>query len=276
MGFKNYIYVLLYFLLYSTVSCGYAQAISKQQYEKNDTNYILDNIVKNKPTKINNNIYIYSSISTSTFDKDFIKYTISNLKNNKIIPLVELDTYHEIDTSIQSEFLDFTIWGILGNFFNKNIEMAELNNEIIAIFQEIEMINENYNQLLVAKTDRNSKIDALITLNKEKYLEKQTKTQFHGEDDNYMETNYRMAYHGLNIRKRRMPQDNLPNSSLLWDVKRNFNAENKENVRGLRKLIIFLMKLGSYFLHNKFEASMYIVLLGIIITVSKSLILDKK
>ena len=54
------------------------------------------------------------------------------------IPLIALDIYHDIDTYIQFEFLDFTIWGMLGNYFSKNIEAIEFENEILRIFRQLE------------------------------------------------------------------------------------------------------------------------------------------
>jgi len=43
-----------------------------------------------------------------------------------------------LNVGIQSEFLDFTIWGMLGNYFSKNIEAIEFENEILRIFRQLE------------------------------------------------------------------------------------------------------------------------------------------
>ena len=99
-------------------------------------------------------------------------------------PLITLNIYHDIDTYIQSEFLDFTIWGMLGNYFNKNIEAIEFENEILRILRQLEDLNKKYQSLVVQS--HNSKKEDLVTIDKGRFFKQQEHVDTNG---NYKDSN---------------------------------------------------------------------------------------
>ena len=124
-------------------------------------------------------VYVYGSLFLQPGKPDDTEFYIVPSRSMHTIPLIALNIYHDIDTYIQSEFLDFTIWGMLGNYFNKNIEAIEFENEILRIFRQLEDLNKKYQSLVVQ--NYNSKKEDLITLDKGQFFKQQEHVDTNGD-----------------------------------------------------------------------------------------------
>ncbi|MDR4503163.1 MAG: hypothetical protein MRK01_00020 [Candidatus Scalindua sp.] len=115
------------------------------------------------------NIYLFSSLSFISTEKNSIEFGLTKAKYGKLIPLSAVNAYPAIDYYIKSEYFDFTLWGQLGNYFNKNIEIVELENRIFSILQELEEINNRYKSLFADKPDQLHS-EYIPTINKKNYF----------------------------------------------------------------------------------------------------------
>jgi hypothetical protein len=77
-----------------------------------------------------------------------------------------LEVHPPVDASFQSEFFDVTIWGQLDNLFQQNIEILTIEQEIIALFKELEELNTRYLARL------GSQAGSPLTLDRRNYLQR--------------------------------------------------------------------------------------------------------
>lgn len=115
-------------------------------------------------------IYLFSTLSLISRRRDTIVFNISRARHTLTLPLIALEIYPSPDAEIQSEFFDVTIWGQLGNYFNKNIELLMLENEILKILQDLEEVNARYQDLISPKHPIISQPQRLPTLDQHNYL----------------------------------------------------------------------------------------------------------
>jgi len=115
-------------------------------------------------------IYLFSTLSLISRHRNTVAFNIARSRHTSALPLIALEIYPEPDAEIQSEFFDATIWGQLGNFFNKNIELLMLENEIIKILQDLEAVNARYQELISPKNPIISPPQRLPTLDQHNYL----------------------------------------------------------------------------------------------------------
>ncbi|RMF83804.1 MAG: hypothetical protein D6736_20695 [Nitrospinota bacterium] len=114
-------------------------------------------------------LYLYSTLSFLGLNRDELEFSITPHQVPGVTPLLSLSPYPPLEYPLQSEFLDFTIWGQLGNYFNREIELIALENEIMAILKELKAINERYRALLNTEPNR-SWVKYAITLDSRHYL----------------------------------------------------------------------------------------------------------
>lgn len=93
-------------------------------------------------------LYLYSSLPLLNLNKTLTIFTISHSPFKHITPLAAMEIHPESNIHLQSEFFDFTIWGQLGNYFNKSIEIIKIEREILEILQRIDLVNKKYKDLL--------------------------------------------------------------------------------------------------------------------------------
>lgn len=115
-------------------------------------------------------IYLFSTLSLISRRRDTIVFNISRSRHTLALPLIALEIYPSPDAEIQSEFFDVTIWGQLGDYFNKNIELLMLENEILKILQDLEEVNARYQDLISPKNPIISQPQRLPTLDQHNYL----------------------------------------------------------------------------------------------------------
>ena len=85
--------------------------------DERDIILFLENDSKSNNNKIEK-LYEYSSLSISQSKKSHAFFRLSKHKVNNIISMVTLNSYHDIDAYMLFEYLDYTIWGMLGNSLN--------------------------------------------------------------------------------------------------------------------------------------------------------------
>jgi hypothetical protein len=158
--------VLLYIVLITSTVVWPASKYSFPKIDQTDFSYYLNS----QEYIDDHNIYLYSTLTFINRDRNTIFFDISKLFNKNFLPISGLNIYREISEHIQSEFFDFTIWGQMGNYFDKNIEIIELENGIKAVMKEIEKINKRYREVLNLKNDLQMQSDDLITIDKMNFL----------------------------------------------------------------------------------------------------------
>lgn len=117
------------------------------------------------------NIYLYSSLSLLSLHKKSIMFDVSKYPSKLVTPLITINIYPDTDIRIQSEFFDFTIWGQLGNFFNRNIEIVKLEKEILDILQKLEEINKRYKELVGSNMTLKIQVEKIITIDKMNFID---------------------------------------------------------------------------------------------------------
>jgi hypothetical protein len=116
------------------------------------------------------NLYVFSTLSLLSVRKDSVVFDVSKYSVNDAIPLLVFDIYPESTIGVQSEFFDFTIWGQLGNYFNKTIEVIKIENEILSILDEIEKLNMSYKKLMELIKPYSLKKEKIITIDKMNFV----------------------------------------------------------------------------------------------------------
>ncbi|HXH12489.1 MAG TPA: hypothetical protein VNP04_22310 [Alphaproteobacteria bacterium] len=134
--------------------------------EEKDFFFYLDK----KEQTINANLYLYSSLSLLNLNKASVAFSISHQPFKHVSPLTVIDITPKNEFYIQSEFFDFTIWGQLGNFFNKEIEIIKIETEILQVLKEIEEINKKYKELLDAGLIFEIRSEKIITIDRMNFV----------------------------------------------------------------------------------------------------------
>lgn len=72
-------------------------------------------------------LYLYGTLSLLEGRSGPYRMDIAGVKHDPLLPLAVFDLYHEIPTYIQSEFSDYTVWGVLDDamFHDAIVAMAE-------------------------------------------------------------------------------------------------------------------------------------------------------
>ena len=115
-------------------------------------------------------LYLFSTLSLISRRKDTAVFTIAKSPSTYATPLVVMEIYPELDMHIQSEFFDFTIWGQWGNYFNKSIEVIELENEILRLLNALKDLNERYKDLIQTTNSVIPRPQKLPTLDRKNYV----------------------------------------------------------------------------------------------------------
>jgi hypothetical protein len=129
--------------------------------------------VDKREQAVDPHLYLYSSLSLLGLNTTSIVFNISQYRFDHVYPWIVMNIYPDTDQHMQSEYFDFTIWGQLGNFFNKNIEMLKIENEIIEILNKIEEVNRKYKELIESKIIHKIEVDKIITFNKMNFIDSQ-------------------------------------------------------------------------------------------------------
>jgi hypothetical protein len=156
-------------LFFALIAVEIASAGSKHGFapiDERDFSYYLQ-----KQDQVNDPyLYLSSTLSLISRRKDAVVFTISKSSPKYIIPLAMMEMYPELEMNIQSEFFDSTIWGQLGKYFNKNIEVIELENLILGILKEFKELNERYKDLIPTTNLVVPQQQRLPTLDKKNYV----------------------------------------------------------------------------------------------------------
>ena len=234
--------------------------------------------VETKAVEGDEQIYVYGSLFLQPGKLDDTEFYITPSHSLHLIPLITLNIYHDIDTYIQSEFLDFTIWGMLGNYFNKNIEVIEFENEILRTLRQLEDLNKKYQSLVVQS--QNSKKEDLVTIDKARFFKQQEDVDTNGnhKDSNRQKEIERLIqkYTGATttfyVQKAEDPEkksfENTPSISAQRSMALSAEPEN-ENVD---KVFFRLVKLFYYLMQNKLEAAMYLSVIVLVVTSTKMVV----
>jgi hypothetical protein len=160
--------VFYFLLLWLFIFCGDGYAESNHTLptlsEKDLSHYM-----KNQLQNLDENIYLYSSLSSISLDKALTEFHISDGLNAHLIPLTTIKKYPPINIEVRSEYFDVTIWGQIENHFNQNIEVIEIENEILATLKELEGINKKHTELFGRKAPRFN-LGNTVTINKYNYF----------------------------------------------------------------------------------------------------------
>jgi len=140
--------------------------------EEKDFSFYLDK----QGQTTNANLYLYSSLSLLNLNKTSVVFSISHQTFKHVSPLIVIDITPENEFYMQSEFLDFTIWGQLGNFFNKDIEIIKMETEILQVLKEIEKVNKKYKELLDSGLIFAVRLEKIITINKMNFVKSTRET----------------------------------------------------------------------------------------------------
>ena len=143
-------------------------AVSQHVFPESNYTDIFEHLPK-ASVKQDNQLYMYSSLSFPDA-KENIKFDISQTRIDHIMPLIVFDMYHDISSSLQAEFLDHTIWGIMGSYFDKSIEEIALENEIKLFFEKIKSVSDKYKILVEADDPELFDIDRVATVSRRHFL----------------------------------------------------------------------------------------------------------
>jgi hypothetical protein len=127
-------------------------------------------LVPRKEQPNDSHIYLFSTLTFINIPKDATAFEFSKAPSPYLLPTLAIHVYPAFDILIQSEFFDFTIWGQLGNHFNKNIELIELENQIISLLMELDTINRRYQNIFSQNPPKYHQVDKLASLYKHNYL----------------------------------------------------------------------------------------------------------
>ncbi|MFQ5588625.1 MAG: hypothetical protein ACE5F7_07280 [Nitrospiria bacterium] len=92
-------------------------------------------------------VYILSSLTTLNIQKKSVVFSVSGQPHEALIPLGAIKSYPDMRDEIHSEYFDFTVWGQMENYFNRDLEVIQKENRIIAILKELNAVNEKYRSL---------------------------------------------------------------------------------------------------------------------------------
>jgi hypothetical protein len=146
-----------------------AAAISKlavPELDEQDLPFYLD-----KPAQHDDaHFYLFSSLSLISRRRAAAVFELSEGPTGGIIPLLGLKIHLPVDVSFPTEFLDVTIWGQLGNLFQKDLELFAIEREIVALFKELEQVNARYMALFGAQGGNSFQARKPPTLDRRNYL----------------------------------------------------------------------------------------------------------
>lgn len=146
-----------------------AAAISKfavPELDEQDLPFYLDKPVQDDDA----HFYLFSSLSLISRRRAAAVFELSGGPTSGIIPLLGLKIHPPVDVSFPTEFFDVTIWGQLGNLFRKDLELLAIEREIIALFKELEEVNEHYMALFGAQGGSPVQAGRPLTLDRRNYL----------------------------------------------------------------------------------------------------------
>jgi hypothetical protein len=252
-------------------------------------------------------VYVYSSLPLHPSKHDDTEFYITLSHSMHLLPLITLNIYHDIDIYIQSEFLDFTIWGMLGNYFNKNIETIEFENDILHILRQLEDLNERYQSLV--ESSKNSQKGDLVTLDKERFFKKQEHVSTNGESkedlatldkerffkkQEHVSTNgeskddrqqndieglireYIREYSGTGltflVQKAENPEKKSFEGAPSISMQSNRALSREPSNESVDKLLFRLVKLFHYLVNNKLEAALYFSMIVFLVVSTKRVV----
>ncbi|MFQ5328839.1 MAG: hypothetical protein ACE5D4_02490 [Thermodesulfobacteriota bacterium] len=227
-------------------------------------------------------LFIYSSLSLLNLNNHSVSVRLSTKENKHLIPSGRIALYPGIQTEIKSEFFDFSIWGHLGNYFNKQVETIEIENDISAILQDIGSLNERYlrNAQNLGAYSFNTRY--LKTISRENYFSERA-TRGNDEEENDHQLSGGMGQLQVKIQTNlSSPEETLKRKivamsvvvtgkftkdiSQEYDVDKVETLENSTGGPGLvDKILGIFVSLFHYLLTNKIEALIYITIIFLLI-----------
>jgi hypothetical protein len=273
--------------------CDPSWANSKHRVPDLDAQDLLS-LVPRKEQPNDPHIYLFSTLGFTNIPKDATAFEFSKTPSPYLLPTLAIDMYPPFDIRIQSEFFDFTIWGQLGNYFNKNIELIELENQIIALILELDAINRRYHNIFSQNPSKYQQVDKLATLYKYHYLKEGQNDHNQGVSIDQSATHTKK---GDDIRKlisdyenqlqlmRLNPQIHSPaadqdavaaqfsTGAYMYssDLDRAFSSSSAEVEGTMMRFFRKLSLAFKYLFNNKVESIIYLLLLLLLTTVIRAL-----
>jgi hypothetical protein len=222
-------------------------------------------------------IYMYGSLLLHPTKKDETEFSLASSRRPYMLPLIILNIYHDIDTYIQSEFLDFTIWGMLGNHFNKNIETIEFENDILRILRKLEGINKKYQSLMMHS--KSATQENLVTLNTDRFFTKQEHMHSDGDyKDSYGQSEIERLirqYNGtqvtFHVQRAEAPEKQSFESSDSVGAPRSMGLSAEPTNENVNNMVFRIVRLFRYLLNHKLEAAIYFWVLIFIVSSTKKI-----
>ncbi len=142
-------------------SCLILTALSPPSLVFSESNHVFPSIdeqdfidyVKRDTKVTDGQIHIFSSLSVLNSKKENIIFNITEKPYLDMIALTEIKSYPVMKEDIRSEYFDFTLWGQMENFFNKDFEVIQQETRIFAILKELEAVNQRYLQMSKKRPD---------------------------------------------------------------------------------------------------------------------------
>jgi len=226
-------------------------------------------------------LFVYSSLSFLDLNSNSITFNLSATEHRHLIPSARINLYPPIQTEIRSEFFDFSIWGHLGNYFNRQIETIEIENDISAILQELATLNERYVRSTQGAGIHSFNTRYLKTINRGNYFA-ESDVQLGEERDDYQ---LREKKGKLQVRIQTnlsSPEETLKteivdmsvvvvgkftqNISQEYDIDKVETLEDSFTDPGvIEKIMGVFVSILHYLLTNKIEALIYITILFFLI-----------
>ena len=143
---------------------------------------------KRTPPSIDNKDILLSleqenNLQSTNIDKFHMYSTISMLPNNhqisfhilkseidNIISLITLNLHHDFQTYLLFEYMDYSIWGVLGNYQNRDIEQIEFENRIMKAIKDLETVNKRFRHLANKEKLESLEFGQLVTLDPSNYI----------------------------------------------------------------------------------------------------------
>ena len=168
VGSNTIFLVLLALLTCSFLSVPPVLAVSKSsipQIESEDFRFFFTDRDETEEDKV----YLYFSYSLIDLEGDSLEFVLTRSRSAQLTPIGAVPIFPPIESRIRSEYIDISIWGHLGNYFNKNIEALEIENDINSILCELEEINERYGALAGTARRQPLKTEYLKTIYTDNY-----------------------------------------------------------------------------------------------------------
>ena len=135
--------------------------------DEQDLPFYLDKLVQAD----NAHLYLFSSLSLVSRRGAAATSELSGAPARGITPLLSLAIHPSMDVQMLPESFDVTIWGQLGNLFQKDVELLTMKRVILALFKELEELNARYLALIAVQPGSLFAAEGPLTLERRNYVQ---------------------------------------------------------------------------------------------------------